>query len=308
VREKIKTGIESVRKLLRFYYADAYYRYVLNEERCDIVTEDWDNLVILDACRFDAFESTNTIDDDLEYRYSKGSATPEFLRRNFQGKELDDIVYVTANPFVDLTLDDEFHDVLSVWKTDWDDDLKTVHPCSVTECAETARTEYPNKRLIIHYNQPHEPMIGEVGRETIDIQVGNEHVRANAIGRDGGVEGNSAFSRLQKGIVSKDDLWDAYIENLELVLEYVETLLPELPGKTVVTADHGNLFGERAVPYPTKAYGHPGYFHAINVVKIPWLVVMNGPRPTIVGEASESNLEGEHEEIEERLAHLGYKM
>jgi hypothetical protein len=41
--------------------------------------EDWDNLIILDACRYGAFERNNTIPGALEYRFSRGSMTGEFF-------------------------------------------------------------------------------------------------------------------------------------------------------------------------------------------------------------------------------------
>ena len=34
--------------------------------------EDWDNLVILDACRYDMFKKLNTINGKLEYKISIG--------------------------------------------------------------------------------------------------------------------------------------------------------------------------------------------------------------------------------------------
>jgi len=40
-------------------------------------------------------------------------------------------------------------------------------------------------------------------------------------------------------------VWEAYNENLDIVLTEIEALLDELDGKSVITADHGNLVGER---------------------------------------------------------------
>lgn len=60
--------------------------------------EDWDNLVLLDACRYDQFERLNTISGVLENRISQGSSTFEFLTENIAGKKSHDTVYVTSNP------------------------------------------------------------------------------------------------------------------------------------------------------------------------------------------------------------------
>ncbi len=48
--------------------------------------EDWDNLVILDACRHDAFEDLNEIKGDLEKKASKASMTVEWLEKNLKEK------------------------------------------------------------------------------------------------------------------------------------------------------------------------------------------------------------------------------
>lgn len=43
--------------------------------------KDWDNLIILDACRYDIFEKINTIGGDLSYKISKGSHSEEFYQK-----------------------------------------------------------------------------------------------------------------------------------------------------------------------------------------------------------------------------------
>ena len=46
--------------------------------------EDWDNLIVLDACRYDMFKEINTIKGNLERGISRGSATSQFLIENFE--------------------------------------------------------------------------------------------------------------------------------------------------------------------------------------------------------------------------------
>ena len=55
------------RSILSFYYK--------RNDGTHIMDEDWDNLIILDACRYDLFEEVNTIDGTLESRISLGSAS-----------------------------------------------------------------------------------------------------------------------------------------------------------------------------------------------------------------------------------------
>ena len=64
-----------------------------------IFEEDWDNLIILDACRYDFFEKLNHFQGVLEPRTSRGSKTWEFMRGNFRDRNLLDTVYVTDNPW-----------------------------------------------------------------------------------------------------------------------------------------------------------------------------------------------------------------
>jgi len=127
---------------------------------------DQNNVTILDACRYDLFESVlkdHKLPGQLMKRQSIGSATPEFLKKNFMGGELHDTVYITANPYVNTKLPpDTFHEIIPVWKIQWNEELQTVTPEAMLEYAQKAAHQYPNERLIIHCNQPHVPFIGDI--------------------------------------------------------------------------------------------------------------------------------------------------
>jgi len=60
--------------------------------------------------------------------------------------------------------------------------------------------------------------------------------------------------------IERDEIWDAYKNNLKLVLPSVRELVDELTGKMVITSDHGNMFGERSSPIPYREWGHPKEF------------------------------------------------
>lgn len=66
----------------------------------DIFERDWDNLIILDACRFDIFARVNEIEGSLEAVRSRGSSTSEFIRENFAGRQFYDTVFVSSNTMV----------------------------------------------------------------------------------------------------------------------------------------------------------------------------------------------------------------
>jgi len=209
--------------------------YVLNEE--------WDNLIILDACRYDVFEEELRnwdIRGSLEYRISRGSNTGLFLRENFNISNLrgGDIIYITANPWVDKVLRGSNIKVISVWKSEWSEELGTVLPEAVYKKTIEIASKNQNKRIICHFLQPHGPYLKYEG---------GHYIRLNS-----------------------SEKW-AYKENLRIVMPYVEKLCKILPGKTVVTADHGEAFGERFGFLPIKIYGHPA-IRIEPLIKVPWFV------------------------------------
>ncbi|TKX67638.1 hypothetical protein [Halorubrum sp. GN11GM_10-3_MGM] len=60
-----------------------------------VVEKDWDNLIILDACRYDLFQEVSEVDGELSPAVSLGSSTGEFMRKNFGGGEFLDLVYIS---------------------------------------------------------------------------------------------------------------------------------------------------------------------------------------------------------------------
>lgn len=120
------------RKRLLTHAVSRYFTGVKRPECDPIVDEDWDNLIILDACRFDLFEDlygNNPLPGTLDRRTSAQSGTPGYLTENFGEKSFHDIVYITGNPYVNTDLpDDTFHHIESVWKDDWDEERQTVTP------------------------------------------------------------------------------------------------------------------------------------------------------------------------------------
>jgi hypothetical protein len=256
---------------------------------------DWDTLIILDACRYDTFEKYNPFDVPATCVESNASHTAEFLERTFT-EDRHDTVYVTASPQV-VGYESRFHDVVHVWDSDWDDELRTVRPDSVTDAARVAMDEYPDKKIILHYMQPHYPFIGPTGREL--------GTHATFTGGLQEREHLSVWELLSAGKVSIEDVRTAYEENLELVLEDVTGLISELDGKTVVTSDHGNLFGERVSPLPIRLYGHPPNIPAEKLIQVPLVELpFDSRRRTTITPPSEAT--SGRENVESRLEDLGY--
>ncbi|QGX96466.1 hypothetical protein EI982_17620 [Haloplanus rallus] len=274
--------------------------------------EDWDTLILLDACRYDMFAERTALEGTLESRISAGSTSEEFLDRNFGSGTFHDTVYVNTNPYLPkLGLDDDgtFHAVIDLLD-DWDQDLETVHPETVVEAALDAHRRFPNKRLIVHFMQPHFPFIGETGRRIAAKGWSTE--QGDGGGGEQAIDGRTVWQQLRAGTegteLTHELAWEAYCENLEVVLDHVERLLDGIDGKTVVSADHGNMVGERLRPLPSRRkYGHYYGVYTPELVRVPWHVIESEERREIVAEPPVETGGQTDDVVEERLDALGYR-
>ena len=86
-----------------------------------------------------------------------------------------------------------------------------------------------------------------------------------------GVPGVCKYMRKKPSEVLK-----AYMLNLFFALYYVEKLVKILPGKIIITSDHGEAFGEPLSRiFPLKVYGHPSRIRTPSLVQVPCLEVIN---------------------------------
>jgi len=248
-----------------------------------ILEEEWDNLIILDACRYDVFEEIykkRKLRGRLEYRISRGTDTLSFLLENFSLKDYyEDIVYVTANPFVDKVLRGRFFRIVSVWKTGWDERYRTVLPSTMYKYALKALKKYPDKRLIIHFIQPHYPYLVAPNIDDDSLNKLRKDILEGKIPRvKNRREKRVSFLKIAQRdfylYIDRKLHWLIYKKNLEIVMDYVERLINVLPGRTVVTSDHGEAFGEKLHPLlPFRVYGHVYKLRIPAIVKVPWLII-----------------------------------
>jgi hypothetical protein len=288
-----------LREANRAYYTRRYGPGY-NHQGIDVFEENWDTLVILDACRYDMFAKQNSISGNLKKKTSRASHTSEFLRGNFNNRTLLDTVYSTASPQLEqrrAEIDVDLHAINNVWNTDrWNADQGTVMPESMTEAGIEAHDEFPNKRHIVHYMQPHYPFINS------DIDDAMRSFRKDvSMGLD-------IWGELFRGNmrIKQNEIWQPYRENLDLVLGSVETLLNEITGRTVITSDHGNMIGERASPIPIIEWGHPPRLYTDVLVTIPWLVVEDERREIISEKKTQKRESVSRSTLSERLEDLGY--
>ncbi|OKY77136.1 MAG: Arylsulfatase A family enzyme [Candidatus Methanohalarchaeum thermophilum] len=271
----------------------------------EISDREWDYLVVLDACRYDSFEKVylDYLEGNLEKRQSRGSSTQEWLAKTFKDKY--DLTYISANPYVNsfgIPLDesywgygyewnptDHFEEIIDVWHERWDEELGTVHPRDVN----MSFFENPGReRTIIHYMQPHFPLLNAGrGNRLGKMRNGIRDTKSTVLTRIKDKVGFNIEKYLNKNplwmfgmlldldlrkIVKeiwrngfKTTIMKYYEENLRLVLETVSNLIDSLrdKGKIIVTADHGEAFGENGV------WEHHIETHIPTLIEVPWLEV-----------------------------------
>lgn len=287
-------------------------RRIHGTDGIDVMAADWDTLLILDACRADMFEETIGTEEFDEYRRvrSKGCSSPEWMRENFAGRAFGDTVYVTANPWISKVAPDAFHDVVNIWTEEERlesaslrgaerlSDLgvspgSTITPDRVNDAVAEAASTYPNKRLIVHYFQPHAPCIGRPdGTRKDDAEIDIDLHPGDT---------------LKRGVVSHSEVWTAYEDNLEYVYHHAESLAAELDGRTVISADHAELFGEWLWPFPIRGYGHPSGVRHPKLTTVPWAMIDAEERRRIVDDGVTAH-EADEEAVDERLRNLGYRV
>jgi hypothetical protein len=285
-----------------------------------VMYKDWDNLIVLDACRYDSFSENNPFSEPVQKRVSLGSNTTEFLMRNFSGEQCHDTVYVTANPKglkVDMPgrYEDEqqtFYQTISLLD-EWDPETHTVMPGDMTKRTLRIQEQFPDKRLLIHFVQPHLPYIGERAREVqskMNISIGGwETEGLDYTEMDAEIEKEKvSFDAIQNPEydLTVDDFRRMYDETLEVTLSSVEELVDGLEGKTAITADHGEAFGERAFPFPERIYGHPKRRRLYSLCIVPWIQIETGSRKTVTTDEPVGETDYDEEMIENRLKALGY--
>lgn len=285
----------------------------------NIFNTEWDLLIVLDACRYDALQVVTeeyTFLDTIEPTLSLGSASKEWMVNTFRREQLEAIektVYLTGNAWVDRALVETVD--FSSWSATrgsvihnnnlvdqllqrptvtreafadlW---LQTAHSVDgvdvfpaedLTDYAIRYGREHNPERLIVHYMQPHAPYLhrwseGKQLRKT----------------------DTEPFKQLRTGH-DRQPVWEAYLNNLRYVLDHVEILFKNYEAENVViTADHGEMFGESLL------YGHAEGVPHPKLRVVPWVEASAVDRETVDPEV---DLEDESDmNVDDRLNALGY--
>lgn len=281
----------------------------------NVFEREWDVLILLDTCRVDALREVQPeyeFIDEVDSVLSVGSTSNEWIANTFIKSYLKTIKqtgYVSSNAYTERVLEkgiypevhmdgkrsppcwntpptigaDELLFVDQPWRYAPDDSPGHILPRYITDRAIAVSREYNWERLIIHYSQPHAPYIASAVAEDRDLKSFED----------------SPFAALRRG-ESFDLIWNAYIDNLRMVLDDISTLLNNLDADTVIiSSDHGDAFGEWGM------YGHLPGMLSPHVKRVPWAPTsgrdVGGYQPTLEPTPQDSK------DVEEHLQALGYK-
>jgi len=264
---------------LKYEIPDGIYRPLFERKYgtgIDVVEQDWDNLIVLDSYRYDYFEEYSRFDGDLSRVLTHGNWSLEWILKNFKDRDLTDTAIVSGNVFYERLGEDSVFSLDSLGRD----------PEVITDTALDVNEQYPNKRLIIHYMTPHQPHRGELSRQ---FAAEDE-------------EFADMFGRYREGEISKTELEQSYVEAIEVIEPYVESLLDELEGKTVITADHGENLGETRFGLQRLGHGHETKACRF----VPWLELPYDKRKKITSDEPEGIDYANQSVINDRLEDLGY--
>lgn len=265
-------------------------------DRGDYVwSDDWDVLVVLDACRVDELTHlTGEFDylSDVDTRWSVGGMTAEWMEKTFApefASEMRETGVVVANPFSeDQVSESDVAFLDEVWRYEWDDEVGTVHPDDVTAHAVHHHRERNPERMLVHYLQPHTPFVEWTK---------SHRLSKRNFDRDAEGEGDE-WTLVQAGELSAEEAREAYRDNLRLVLESVGRLLRNVTADVVaITADHGEFIGEWGI------YGHSKQIQRPALREVPWAVTDATDEGTYEPDVQLSDVSGT---TEEKLHDLGY--
>lgn len=274
------------------------YRKMRPDEQINVMQEDWDNLIILDAARPEFLSATSVeFSGEYETRLSAGSESWSFIRENFADEAHHDTVYITANPHAQKLGDSVFYKLVSLIESEWDETMGTVPPDRVVERTVASHRNHPNKKIISHFMQPHYPFLNSSLSSLGHINTGESE--------------DDPWSQLNIwgmfADISRDEVISAYQKNHEIAAQAASKLATRLDGKTVITADHANLIGERGRPVPVRMYGHPPNFYKTELIRVPWIACDHDERRTVTADPPVSvEQQADNQTVSERLAALGY--
>jgi hypothetical protein len=328
--EKVRKGLKNPSRVLDQVILDYTYRTPaigLNGIRTigtNVFDREWDVLIVLDTARVDALR---VVADEYDFIgqvdsiWSVGGASAEWLARTFDEKhvaEIQNTAFLSAQSHVQEILDTKVQktdsdrplplkalrtipsvDIEQLGKVEYLFNFETIGeegpfghtwgntpPRYVTDRGIAVGREHDFDRLMLQYHQPHTPWFSQALEEGRDLKY-HEYDWWNYYYDTGDIE----------------SIWGAYMSDLRYVLDDIEVLLDNLDAeRVVITADHGEAFGEYGI------LGHKlGSLHP-QIRKVPWIVTSAEDNETYQPTVEEpDNSKMSREELDNQLEALGYR-
>ncbi len=272
------------------------------EEQVDkILNDDWDVLIVLDACRHLTFKHFNFLEGDYQKVHSVGSNTHETCMKLFSehAEEFKDVEVISANPHINshglpnarFKPQNKFKKIYDVWKKTDEDGI--TRPEYVFDKFEEVREE--DQKYILWFMQPHFPYLnypccmkeeGGISPKDIGPKIGFPAIKRRlrfileeklpfvlfrfmlSIWKK-----LSGLGGIRKVIVNHGKLaaWRGYVYSLLYTLQEIRKV-DFGDRKVVITGDHGEIvtWGERR---EAGFFDHPaGKEHEL-LREVPWLVM-----------------------------------
>jgi hypothetical protein len=284
--------------------------------------DEWELLIVLDACRVDALRAVAPEYDFLppahriESVWSLASASIEWLCKTFttdHSHEIARTAYLSANPYADHVFyrgvyappkaapfgwprstpvtAGEFALLYRLYEHCCDERVNVVLPGEVTDATIAAgrANQVDADRYIAHYMQPHKPY----------------YATALTEGRPLLPSEDDPWTARRDGTLTGEDLWTLYLDTLRDALDSIAVLLRNIDAeRVVITADHGEMLGTWGIGSHPTGCPHP------TVKKVPWAPTTaadNGtyePHSPVEGDTQCRELPAE--QVEGQLSALGY--
>lgn len=302
----------------------------------NVFERDWDLLVILDACRVDALRSQSDSIPwiaDVDSIRSVGSMSGEWILKTFSQKyreEIRETAFISQNIWSERILKHDLHELqgheyemLYRGRPRWapvsastfahyeflapnTGQYDRIHPEGggipnvVVDRAISVARERRFDRLIVHLLPPHLPHYADA----IDWEPGERSVEELMAGPEPTRElrpHEKSYEPARDGDVAIETIRETYLKHLRFGLEYVEILLDNVDAeKVVISADHGEGFGERGI------WAHPYGFPLSPIKTVPWATGVATDRKGYEPQYEPMNRELTQEEQLDHFRDLGY--
>lgn len=250
----------------------------LPDQRDLIEDKNWDNILFLDAMRFDYFEKLypEYLKGELTKTWNGGlSLTYEWFKRNIR-KYFDACLFFAVPLIMEKYWKPNTKESWDDKKFDWEEHFADFCPSSFTDWWDhellTCTCEKVNQAVrgyetlvekkFIRYLSPHFPHVGE-------FRVPYACHHDMDFSDDDRAIGQRLREEYEKGSYTAEEFQKSYESNCRVGLEAVCDIIPELQGKTIILSDHGECLWDCG----RMGHGNEKMKDHDHMIHVPWFEV-----------------------------------